>query len=300
HLRGADRVAAGRQVEPEVVGAGGVDAGPGRVEQDDRAGHPPLRLGLPVGRVQRRADAGQQVGLRVGGEPPDQRAVFGQVGGGGGLVAQDEGGGVPDGEESDGAVHLAGPVVVRGRLLTVGARPERQHRLRYRDERTAARFHPLCRARLRVTHHAPNLQSPTPADGTGVQWPVRCRSTDPERSLTTSSWAWMRRRRSATWLTMPTLRSRSRSESRTSRTSSRVWSSRLPKPSSMNRVSSRTPPASSVTTSARPRARASEAKNVSPPDRVAVSRSRPVQASTTCRPRPLRPRPARSSEWTRV
>nr|WP_167537811.1 hypothetical protein [Streptomyces chartreusis] len=31
---------------------------------------------------------------------------------------------------------------------------------------------------------------------------------------------------------MPTLRSRSRSESRTSRTSSRVWSSRLPKPSS--------------------------------------------------------------------
>lgn len=43
-----------------------------------------------------------------------------------------------------------------------------------------------------------------------------------------------------------------------------------------------------------------EAKKVSPPESVAVSRSFPVQASTTCRPRPARLPPERASEWTRV
>ncbi len=46
------------------------------------------------------------------------------------------------------------------------------------------------------------------------------------------------------------------------------------------------PADSAVTTSARPRARARLARNVSPPDRVAVSRSMPVQASQARRLRP--------------
>ncbi|MGY3684165.1 hypothetical protein ACVWXU_007788 [Streptomyces sp. TE33382] len=171
-----------------------------------------------------------------------------------------------------------------------------------------SRVRPAARERGRAGS-VPSAPSP-PASSTPRRGPggdrspspqvTRWRTADPFRSFTTSSWAGIRRRRSATWLTMPTLRSRSRSESSTSSTSSRVWSSRLPKPSSMKSVSSPAPPASSVTTSARPSARASEAKNVSPPESVAVSRSRPVQASTTCRPSPDRRPPARASEWTRV
>lgn len=49
-----------------------------------------------------------------------------------------------------------------------------------------------------------------PGDPPTRSWTPRCRTTDPVLPFTTSSWAWMRRRRSATWLTMPTLRSRSR------------------------------------------------------------------------------------------
>ncbi|SLJ82774.1 Uncharacterised protein [Mycobacteroides abscessus subsp. abscessus] len=59
-------------------------------------------------------------------------------------------------------------------------------------------------------------------------------------------------------------------------TASRVSASRLPKPSSMNRVSSTTPPDSAATVSARPRANAREAMKVSPPDRVLAGRTAPV------------------------
>ena len=88
--------------------------------------------------------------------------MLGEVGRGGRFVAQDESGGVTDGEEPDEPVHLTGPVVVRGGLLAVGARPERQHRLRHHDERPAARLHPLDRPRLRVSHHAENLSGRLP------------------------------------------------------------------------------------------------------------------------------------------
>jgi hypothetical protein len=98
----------------------------------------------------------------------------------------------------------------------------------------------------------------------------------------------MRRRSSGTWLMTPTVRSWARRESRTSRTLWRVSSSRVPKPSSMNRVSRGLPPASWVTTSARPRARDREAKKDSPPESVSVLRGRPVQESVISRPRPDR------------
>src|SRR5262249_34809603 len=100
---------------------------------------------------------------------------------------------------------------------------------------------------------------------------------------------------SATWLTMPTMRPPSRRPSSTVITSSRVSSSRLPKPSSTNSASILVPPASAVTTSARPRARARLARNVSPPDSVLVSRSTPVQPSQASRPRPDRPAPRRAA-----
>lgn len=58
----------------------------------------------------------------------------------------------------------------------------------------------------------------------------------------------------------------------------------VPKPSSTNNVSMAAPPASAWTTSARPSARAREARNDSPPDRVHVSRSWPIHASTTRSP----------------
>ena len=81
----------------------------------------------------------------------------------------------------------------------------------------------------------------------------------------------------------PTIRPPARRPSRTFMTSSRVSSSRVPKPSSTNRASIRVPADSAVTTSARPRASARLARNVSPPDSVAVSRSIPVQASQASR-----------------
>ena len=67
-----------------------------------------------------------------------------------------------------------------------------------------------------------------------------------------------------------------------------VSSSSVPKPSSMNMVSSRTPPDEACTTSAKPSASASEARNDSPPERVFTSRSRLVYASSTFSPSPLR------------
>ena len=62
----------------------------------------------------------------------------------------------------------------------------------------------------------------------------------------------IRSRISATWLTTPTTRPPSRSESRVSITSSRVSASREPKPSSTKSVSRSAPPASWAITSARP------------------------------------------------
>ena len=128
--------------------------------------------------------------------------------------------------------------------------------------------------------------------------PRRCCRPAP---LCTTAWWVTRARRSATWLTTPTARPPSRRESSTVSTCSRLSSSRLPKPSSMKSVPRSSPPVSSRTASARPRARAREAMNDSPPDRVAVSRTRPVHWSRTRRPRPDRaPRAARSSECSRT
>ena len=109
---------------------------------------------------------------------------------------------------------------------------------------------------------------------------------EPRRALRTSSWAGTRLRSSATWLTRPTTRPPSRRESRVSITPSRVSASSAPKPSSMKRVSSWVPPASWLTVSASPRARARETMNVSPPDRVAGSRCLPLHSSRTRRLRP--------------
>ena len=69
-------------------------------------------------------------------------------------------------------------------------------------------------------------------------------------------------------------------------TCSSACSSRLPKPSSTNRVSIWMPPDSCCTTSARPRARDREAMKDSPPDSVDVSRRCPVHWSTTSSPSP--------------
>ena len=134
--------------------------------------------------------------------------------------------------------------------------------------------------------------------------PVASRSAltvEPRRALRTSSWVGIRLRSSATWLTRPTTRPPSRSESRVSITPSRVVASRAPKPSSMNRVSSWVPPASWLTVSASPRARARETRKVSPPDRVAGSRCLPLHSSRTRRLSPPRCSPApRSSACSRV
>src|SRR6516225_6396754 len=81
---------------------------------------------------------------------------------------------------------------------------------------------------------------------------------EPSGRRRTSSRSGTRSFRSATWLTMPITRPRSRRSSTTPITWSRVAASRDPNPSSMNRVSRSTPPASARTTSARPRASARE------------------------------------------
>src|SRR5690606_213697 len=74
------------------------------------------------------------------------------------------------------------------------------------------------------------------------------------------------------------------------------------KPSSTNRVSSRTPPAWAPTTSDRPSASASAARKPSPPESVVTGRGRPVSSSNTSIARPcalrLSPRSSRRrSQW---
>ena len=107
--------------------------------------------------------------------------------------------------------------------------------------------------------------------------------------LRTTSWVGIRSRISATWLTTPTTRPPSRSESRVSMTSSRCRrpATRSPRRRTACRGRRRRPP-HLVTTSASPRASASDTTNVSPPDSVAGSRD-----SLTSRRAPAGSGPAR-------
>src|SRR5699024_5977303 len=92
---------------------------------------------------------------------------------------------------------------------------------------------------------------------------------------------------SPTWLTIPITRPLSARRPISRTTVSRVSGSREPKPSSMKRVSICTPPASPMTMSARPSARARETKKVSPPERVSGTRTWSVRRSSTSRSRPV-------------
>src|SRR5581483_7020659 len=80
---------------------------------------------------------------------------------------------------------------------------------------------------------------------------------------------------SGTWVTMPTMRPRAPSSSMALATVSSVLGSSEPKPSSRKRASSRAAPlaASCEMSSPRARARAREARKVSPPERVRMGRS---------------------------
>lgn len=103
-----------------------------------------------------------------------------------------------------------------------------------------------------------------------------CSSTlDPVRDLRTRSRVGMRWRSSSTCDTNPTTRPPARSSSRMFITTSSVSASRVPKPSSTKRVSSSAPPVSPATTSARPNASDSDARNDSPPESVFAGRTAP-------------------------
>ena len=94
----------------------------------------------------------------------------------------------------------------------------------------------------------------------------------PLRAFFTTTCLSMRSLSAATWEMMPTRRSPSVRPARTRMACSRLSSSSEPKPSSRKRVSSRMPPAVLWTSSERPRASASEALKLSPPDRVLTLR----------------------------
>ena len=85
----------------------------------------------------------------------------------------------------------------------------------------------------------------------------------------------MRSASCGTWVMIPTSRSDSRRRSSASMTASRLSSSSVPKPSSMNIASRRAPTASPAMSAMLPAsavARLSEARNVSPPDSVSTLR----------------------------
>ena len=112
--------------------------------------------------------------------------------------------------------------------------------------------------------------------GGGVFYTTSSTVEPPVRFLCTTTCRSMRSFRAPTWEMMPTSRSPSVSPASTRMACSSDSSSRLPKPSSRNRVSSRMPPAALCTSSERPSASASEALKLSPPDRVLTLRRVPL------------------------
>lgn len=135
-----------------------VDSSPARPRRTARrARGSPTALPAPTPRPRGRPEPRPAARARTPRTPPYEGAVLRQIRRRGGIVAEDEGGGVADGQQADEALHLARSVVVGGELVAVGPRPERQHHFRYRYERSTARLHPLGRTGTHVTRHAQKL-----------------------------------------------------------------------------------------------------------------------------------------------
>src|SRR5699024_7818906 len=130
-------------------------------------------------------------------------------------------------------------------------------------------------AQHRRTGHTGCARSPCQHSQPAPAPQATSRRLDPARPLLTNRRVGIRCRNSSTCETSPTTRPPARSSSNTFITTSRVSASSVPNPSSTNHVSNAAPPVSAETTSAKPSASASDARNDSPPESVFVERTAP-------------------------